>query len=57
MKVDVFIETGVSVSIPNTSAVDSDETYEQAKRLAREKFIEMLLNREFDIHCEYAGDD
>ena len=56
MRLDVFLDTGVSVIVPDTLDLDSDEGLEQIKQLAKAKFSD-LLNNGFDIQFEYAGDD
>jgi hypothetical protein len=56
MRLDVFLETGVSVIVPNTMDLDSDEALDEIKHLARAKFID-LLNTGFDVQFEYAGEE
>lgn len=56
MRLDVFLDTGVSVIVPDTLDLDSDEGIEQIKQLAKAKFTD-LLSSSFDIQFEYAGDD
>ena len=56
MRLDVFLDTGVSVIVPDTLDPDSDKGLEQIKKLAKAKFIE-LFSRSFDILFEYSGDD
>jgi hypothetical protein len=56
MRLDVFLDTGVSIVVPDILDLDSDEGLEQIKQLARAKLIG-LLSSSFDIQFEYAGDD
>ena len=56
MRLDVFLDTGVSIVVPDTMDLDSDEALDQIKHLARAKFID-LLNTCFDIQFEYAGEE
>ena len=56
MRLDVFLDTGVSVIVSDTLDLDTDEGLDQIKQLARAKFIDLLSNG-FDIQFEYAGDE
>jgi hypothetical protein len=51
MKLDVFLDAGVSIIVPDTLDLDSDEGLEQIKQLAKAKFTD-LLSSSFDIQFE-----
>ena len=56
MRLDVFLDTGVSVIVSDTLDLDTDEGLDQIKQLAKAKFIDLLATG-FDIQFEYAGGD
>jgi hypothetical protein len=55
MRLDVFLETGVSIVVPDTMDLESDEALDQIKQQARASFID-LLNTGFDIQFERVED-
>jgi hypothetical protein len=52
MKVDVFLESGVCVEVPDGTDLDSDEGYLIVKAAAATKFLEMLHGDGFDVQAE-----
>jgi len=56
MRLDVFLDTGVSVTIPDDVDPSTDEGLEQVKAVAREMFLDML-DRGFDIEFEEVAED
>lgn len=48
-KYDIFLESGVSIDIPEHLDPKSDEGWDLIKRLARERFINLLREEDFDI--------
>jgi hypothetical protein len=55
MRLDVFLDTGVTVTVSDEMDLDSDDAINQIKHLARTKFID-LLNTGFDIQFERVED-
>jgi hypothetical protein len=55
MRLDVFLDTGVSVVVPDALDLESDDALNQIKQQARARFFD-LLNTGFDIQFERVED-
>ncbi len=51
MKVDVYLDSGVTVEVPDGTDTESNEGYQVVVNAARQKLIEMLKEDYFDIVC------
>lgn len=56
MKFDVFLDTGVSVTVPDGTDPDSDEGYVVIKQAARAEFLR-ILSEGFDVDYEQEDSD
>jgi hypothetical protein len=50
--IDVYLDSGVSVQVPDDTDIDTDEGYLVAKRASKEKFRAMLTGDGFDVALE-----
>ncbi len=49
---DVYLQTGVTVTVPDDTDPDSDAGVARIKAAARSLLIDQLVAGEFDIDCE-----
>ena len=52
MKVDVYLDTGVCVDVPDATDLDSDDGLRTVKAAAKRALLDLLNNDDFDIQAE-----
>lgn len=55
MKVDIFLDTGVSIDIPDGTDIDSDEGLKIVKEAAIPRLVKLLREESFELLVETEG--
>ena len=56
MKFDVFLNSGVMVTVPDGTNPDTNEGYELIKKEAKHKLLDLLNYNAFDVEIEEYND-